>query len=165
MHGGPLSNGGDVSAYYVCDDSWRELGLTYDKKPNISNTLTYTVEDISSYGSWYSWDITEDAIDAFHDDKRLTEVLIWENTTEYGRICFNSRESGWPPKLEITYTIPTSPTTTPPITPTPTLPSTSAPWWEEQLWWTSLITAVGTVVITFLTYGIYRMTKKYRRKP
>lgn len=125
-------DGGDVSAYYVRDDTWRELGLTYDNRPNISNTLTSTEEGVSS-GSWRSWDITEDVLEAFHDDKLLTEALMWENATEYGCIHFFSRESGWPPKLEITYTIPTSPTTTPTITPTPTPRPTAIPLWGKFL--------------------------------
>jgi len=154
LHGYSHPDGGDVSAYYVRDDSWREPGLTYDKRPNISNTLTWTVEDISSY-SWYSWDITEDAIDAFHDDKMLTEALIWGNTTEYGSICFGSRESGWPPKLVITYAIPTSPTPTPSVAPEPT--TTPIPL-DISLWGKflnnpylpgacAIITAIGTILL------------------
>lgn len=164
LHGGYSSTGVYVSAYYVRDDSWREYGLTYNNKPNISNTLTCTVENISAH-SWYSWDITEDAIEAIHDNKELTETLIWGNTTEYGDTHFDSRESIWPPKLEITYTVPTtptptpSPTPTPLITPEPTLPPTETSWWKEQLWW--LISGVGIALLTLL-YMVYRDRRKPR---
>lgn len=159
LHSGSFSHGGDVSAYYVRDDSWREKGLTYNNKPNISNTVTCTVENISAY-SWYSWDITEDVIAAFHDDKILTEALIWGNTAEYGATSFGSRESGRPPNLEITYAVPTTPTSipTPSPTPTPTPPPTETSWWKEQLWW--LIIGVVIALLTLL-YMVY----KDRRKP
>jgi hypothetical protein len=103
-----------------------------DAGRSVSNTLTCTVENISSR-SWYAWDITEDAVEAFHDNKELTEALIWGNTAEYGDTSFNSRKSIWPPKLKITYTVPTtptptpSPTPTPLITPEPTLPPSDMP--------------------------------------
>lgn len=172
LHGGYSSTGVDVSAYYVRDDSWREYGLTYNNRPDISNTLTCTVENISSR-SWYAWDITEDAIAAFHGDKVLTEALIWGNTAEYGGTHFCSRKSIWPPKLEITYTVPTTPTPTPSptptpfITPEPTLPPISTSLKEKAF---AILKnpalaglgAVGTVILViFRTIRLYfkRKTK------
>ena len=159
-------DGGDVSAYYVPDDSWRELGLTYDNRPNISNTITYTEEGVTS-GSLCSWDITEDVLEAFHDDKLLTEAVMWENTTEYGHIQFFSRESGWPPKLEITYTIPTSSTPTPLITPEATLPPISTSLKEKAF---AILKnpalaglgAVGTVILVI--FGAIRLYFKRKTK-
>ncbi|MBN1763035.1 MAG: DNRLRE domain-containing protein [Methanomicrobia archaeon] len=121
LYGGPFlpEEGGDVSAFYVLDDSWREHGLTYNNRPNSSKTLTYTVENISSR-SWYTWDITEDVRDTFLTDKVLTEALVCENTVRETWIRFYSRdlvviypESDNRPKLEVTYTIPITPTPTP----------------------------------------------------
>ena len=168
LYAGYVSNRENVSAhyvgaYYVPDDSWREDGITYNNRPtSIYNYTTHT-GSVSPH-SWCSWDITDDVSTAFRDDKGLTEALMWENTNDYGLISFYSKETAWSefrPVLEITYTIPTSPTTTPstttpPITPIPTPPPTSAPWWEEQLWWI-IIGTVGTTVILFLKlYGLYR---------
>lgn len=157
------SDRANVSAHYVLDDSWRESDITYNNRPtSISNHTTYT-ENVSP-DSWCSWDITEDVVDAFRDNKILTEVLLWENTEDSGYSSFHSKEveqkypnlSKYKPMLEIAYTIPTSPATTPLIRPTPTLPPTHAPWWKEPPW-----EIIGVVLmILSLLYAIYRDRRK-----
>ena len=159
---GPSSNRGSISVYYVPDDSWTECGITYNNRPSSSIYLT-DKENVSSK-SWCSWNIKEDVITAFSDNKILTAVMRYENEEDYEGAWFFPREfyrEDIRPKLEITYTIPTSPTPTPSVAPTPTLPSTSTPWWKDELSWI-IITAVATIMLVILAL---RSTRKDRKKP
>lgn len=112
------SNSTNVSARYVSDDSWRESSITYNIRPSIPNHTTY-IENVTSH-SWCSWNITEDVLEAYRDNKLLTEALLWENTRDNGHLLLYSKEARFKPVLEITYTIPTSPTPTPSVAPEPT---------------------------------------------
>jgi len=112
------SNSANVSARYISDDSWRECSITYNIRPSIPNHTTY-IENVTSH-SWCSWDITEDVLEAYRDNKLLTEALLWENTGDNGHLLLYSKEAWFKPVLEITYTIPTSPTPTPSVAPDPT---------------------------------------------
>jgi len=94
-----------IGAHYCSDDSWNETGITWNNKPSFASEPTATE------GFWYvwlpstdSWNITVDVQTAFSLDKKLTEVIIFEEPeTDWGWAYFESREVGGV-KLEIEYT-------------------------------------------------------------
>lgn len=147
------SNSTNVSARYVSDDSWRESSITYNIRPSIPNHTTY-IEKVTSH-SWCSWDITEDVLEAYRDNKLLTEALLWENGGDNGHLLLYSKEARFKPVLEITYTIPTSSTSTstPSVAPEPTPTPSDIPLCEGFLTNPYLlgaciiITAIGTIVL------------------
>ena len=94
-----------IGAHYCSDDSWNETGITWNNKPSFASEPTATE------GFWYvwlpstdSWNITVNVQTAFSLDKKLTEVIIFEEPeTDWGWAYFESREVGGV-KLEIEYT-------------------------------------------------------------
>jgi hypothetical protein len=128
LHTYPHSDEWEIHAHYVDDDLWDEDSITYNNCPtSISNRTKDAIK--VSRDSWGYWDITEDVRVASHDDGLLTEVLLCEPTGEdYAVVVFYSKEWRWDdfgPKLEVTYTLPTSPTPTP--------PPSDMPLWKEIL--------------------------------
>lgn len=94
-----------IGAHYCSDDSWNETGITWGNKPS------FALEPTDTEGFWYvwlpstdSWNITVDVQTAFSLDKKLTEVIIFEEPeTDWGWAYFESREVGGV-ELEIEYT-------------------------------------------------------------
>ena len=93
-----------IGAYYCSDNSWTELGITWNNKPsfNLEPTDTWSFSILYSVQDYKSWDITED-VRAALPSGNLTEVLKFESKTEYGYALFHSREETDKPKLEVEY--------------------------------------------------------------
>ena len=92
---------GSIGTHYCSDDSWTELGITWNDKPSFAETATDTVY----YGMWVSygydsWNVTVDVRNALSKGE-LTEVLVDHRSSSYAH--FDSRESSHSPKLEIEY--------------------------------------------------------------
>jgi hypothetical protein len=94
-----------IGAHYCSDDSWNETGITWNNKPRFASEPTDTE------GYWFvflpstdSWNVTVDVQTAFGSDKKLTEVIMFEEPqTEWGWAYFESREVAGV-ELEIEYT-------------------------------------------------------------
>ena len=107
------STGGDIyglpadriGAYYCSDNSWSELGITWNNKPTFSSepTDTWSFSLIYTYKVYKSWDVTADAKTAFSSGK-LTEVMKFSQKTSNGYAIFGSRE-GVMPELVVEYSI------------------------------------------------------------
>jgi len=94
-----------IGAHYSLDDSWNETDITWNNKPS------FAPEPTDTEGFWFvflpstdSWNVTVDVQTAFGSDKKLTEVMIFEEPeTDWGWAYFESREVGGV-ELEIEYT-------------------------------------------------------------
>ena len=91
-----------IGAYYCSNNSWTELGITWNNKPSFNPDPTDTWS-FSIFADPREWGITEDVITALPSGN-LTEVLKFEKKTEYGYAVFHSREETNKPKLEVEYT-------------------------------------------------------------
>jgi len=93
-----------TGTHHCPDNTWSEYGITWNNKPNFKQEAT----SLKSFGMWVwldvyeSWNITEDVIESRWVGK-LTEVLKFESTEDYGDFTFQSRESSHKPRLVITY--------------------------------------------------------------
>lgn len=92
---------GSIGTHYSSNDSWTELGITWNNKPSFAETATDTVY----YGMWVSygydsWNVTVDVRNSLSKGK-LTEVLVDHRSSSYA--YFDSRESSHSPKLEVEY--------------------------------------------------------------
>jgi hypothetical protein len=106
------STGGDIywypadtiGAYYCSDNSWLELGITWNSKPsfNLEPTDTWSFSIIYYVERYKSWNITGDVRTALSFGN-LTEVLKFESKTGDGYAVFHSREGANKPKLEVEY--------------------------------------------------------------
>lgn len=106
------STGGDIywypadtiGAYYCSDNSWTELGITWNNKPsfNIEPTDSWSFSVIYYVEVYRSWNVTEDVRKAFPAGK-LTEVIKFESKTGDGYAVFNSKDGPNKPKLEVEY--------------------------------------------------------------
>jgi len=81
---------GSIGTHCSSNDSWTELGITWNNKPSFAETATDTVY----YGMWVSygydsWNVTVDVRDALSKEK-LTEVLVDHRSSSYAH--FDSRE-------------------------------------------------------------------------
>lgn len=109
------STGGDIywypadkiGVYYCSNNSWTELGITWDNKPSFNSELTDTYTFLFMYyvKEYKSWNVTEDVRTAFPSGT-LTEVLKFERKTEDGYALFHSKEGTYKPKLEVEYEAP-----------------------------------------------------------
>ena len=106
------STGGDlyampadrIGAYYCSDNSWTENGITWNNKPNFNSepTATWSFGMMYTIDTYKTWDVTEDARNAFPSGI-LTEVLKFSSKTGDGYAVFDSREDNSEPELEIEY--------------------------------------------------------------
>ncbi len=118
-----------IGVYRCLDTSWTEVGITWNNKPGFDPTST----DTWYFGIVYltrvykRWNVTEDVIDAFTAEKKLSEVIKFEKKTEYGYARFESKEGSHKPKLDIIFSAPLTPTPTPSPTPKPTPSPTPTP--------------------------------------
>lgn len=107
----------NIGAYYCSDNTWTEIGITYDNHPSFTTTATSTAA-VASTSKWYEWTVTSDTQTALGTaDKKLTIVLKSDFHDGSDWVWFESRDQQYSwmeeyiPKLEISYT---SPDTTPP---------------------------------------------------
>ena len=91
-----------VEAHYCSDNSWTEMGITWNNKPSYDPTATDT-QYVSVEDTWYSWDISTDVQQALSSGY-LTEVMISTDMFETG-VEFYSREYSTTPYLGPTLTI------------------------------------------------------------
>ena len=106
------STGGDIywypadtiGAYYCSDNSWTELGITWNNRPsfNPEPTDSWSFSILYYVGLYKSWDITEDVRTAL-PSRTLTEVIKFESKTGDGYAVFHSKEGTNKPKLEVEY--------------------------------------------------------------
>ena len=106
------STGGDIywspadtiGAYYCSNNSWTELEITWNNKPNFNPepTDSWSFSIIYYVEVYKSWNTTEDVRMALPSGK-LTEVIKFESKTGDGFAVFQSREGPNKPKLEIEY--------------------------------------------------------------
>jgi len=94
-----------IGAYYCSDNSWNELGITWNNKPSfsLSPTSTWSFGIIYYLKEYKSWDVTSDVKTALPSGN-LTEVLKFHWKTNYGGADFDSRETSNKPKLTVEYT-------------------------------------------------------------
>jgi len=93
-----------VGVHYCQDNSWSELGITWNNKPSFETKPTDTVGfGLFSFTGTREWDVTEDVKKAL-SSRRLTEVVKFETMYDYGTMSLGSRESHWSkPALEVEY--------------------------------------------------------------
>jgi hypothetical protein len=92
---------GNIDAHYCPDNSWNELDITWNNKPEYASEPT----DRNYFGMFVilnryeSWDVTSDVRAALSQQK-LTEVIIRESS---GHAAFHSKEADHMPKLDVEY--------------------------------------------------------------
>jgi hypothetical protein len=107
-----LDTGGDIywspadliGAYYCSDNSWSELGITWDNRPTFNALATDTwYFGIFIYLNQYkSWTVTAD-VNAALLSGTLTEAVKFSSKTGDGYAIYQSREEAHGPKLDIEY--------------------------------------------------------------
>ena len=92
---------GDVNTYYCSDNSWAELEITWNNKPDFAPNATDEIYFgmFVWYNMYYSWNATADVRAALSQGK-LTEVIVRKSS---GHAVFHSREGANKPKLEVEY--------------------------------------------------------------
>jgi hypothetical protein len=92
-----------IGAYFCSDNSWQELGITWNNRPSFSSTPTgswsFGMIDFTGYKSW---DVTADVRTALTSGI-ITEVLKFQSKTGNGQALFRSREGSSTPRLEVEY--------------------------------------------------------------
>ncbi len=92
---------GNINTYYCSNNSWTELEVTWNNKPDFSSEAT----DENYFGMivfvnrYYSWDVTADIQEALSQGN-LTEVITRKSS---GYAKFQSKEGAHKPKLEVEY--------------------------------------------------------------
>jgi len=104
--GGSGEWGVHIGAHYCPDNSWNETEITWNNKPDFEPNPT--VSKSFAWTIWVPtrrwWNITVDVQTAFSLDKKLTEVMMFEEPQTYsGYAGFKSREVVGV-ELEIEYT-------------------------------------------------------------
>ncbi len=113
-----------VAAYYLSDNSWNELGITWNSQPVSAISASPTAETtVASAGTLYSWDITPDVLNSIPAG-RLSIVLKVSSPNAF--VWFSSKESGQPPYLSVTYPVTTTATSTTTIVSTSVTTATQA---------------------------------------
>jgi hypothetical protein len=107
-----LSTGGEIywypadtiGAYYCSDNSWTELGITWNNKPSFNEdpTDTWSFSILYNVKVYKSWNITENVRTAL-PSRTLTELIKFESKTGDGYAVFHSKEEANKPKLEVEY--------------------------------------------------------------
>jgi hypothetical protein len=91
-----------VGVHYCQDNSWNELGITWNNKPVFETKPTDTVGfGMFSFTGTREWNATEDVRKAL-SSRRLTEVVKFETMGDYGTMSLGSRE-GPKPALEVEF--------------------------------------------------------------
>ncbi len=98
-----------IGAFICNDNSWQELGITYDNAPACSSEPSATVDiDTSGYGfgmvgADYDFNLTG----ALNGKSDVTLVLKTMNNS-WSPATFSSKEGDYPPKLIVTYDMPST---------------------------------------------------------
>jgi len=105
LYYGIMGGGDSIGAYYCSDNSWAELGITWNNRPTFNDTPTRSAGfGMFIYYTYKSWDVTEDVTKSLPLGA-LTEVLKFSSKNDgYGHAEFQSKEATNKPKLEIEYT-------------------------------------------------------------
>jgi len=105
LYYGIIGGGDSIGAYYCSDNSWAELGITWNNRPEFDDTHTGSWgTGMFVYYTYKSWDVTGDVKKSLPLGA-LTEVLkFWRKNDGYGYAEFQSKEATNKPKLEIEYT-------------------------------------------------------------
>ena len=95
---------GAIGMHYCSDDSWIEADITWNNKPDFSETATSKVDFYWTVflNEYYCWNATTDVRLALGKGK-LTEVLVDHRSSSYA--YFNSREGSNSPKLMVEYSV------------------------------------------------------------
>jgi len=94
-----------IGAYYCPDNSWVELGITWNSKPNFDPNPTGSWHfGIIDFTGYKSWDVTADVNTALTSGI-LTEVMKFSSKTGDGYAVFQSEEGVNRPKLEVEYSL------------------------------------------------------------
>jgi hypothetical protein len=105
LYYGIMGGGDAIGAYYCSDNSWAELGITWNNRPTFNDTPTGSSGfGMFIYYAYRSWDVTGDLKKSLPLGA-LTEVLKFSSKNDgYGYAEFQSKEATNKPKLEIQYT-------------------------------------------------------------
>ena len=103
---GTVYVGETIGAYYCSDNSWTELGITWNNKPsfNPSPTGSWSFGFITYYDEYKGWDVAAD-VNTARTSGTLTEVLKFVSKTGDAIANYQSREDANKPKLEIEYSL------------------------------------------------------------
>lgn len=101
---------GDINAtiHFSSDDSWTELGITWNNQPTFGDMIDSKVVDTAN--TWYYWDVTSQVQTEYNGDKIISLVLKTDTADSLGTFASKEYDS-YDPYLKITYT----PTLTPSI--------------------------------------------------
>jgi hypothetical protein len=64
----------DVSSHYVNDDTWGEGAITWNNQPAFNAAATDTTT-VNNTATWFSWDVTADAINEHGGDGTLSVMV------------------------------------------------------------------------------------------
>jgi PKD repeat protein len=99
-------NSGDIELFFCTDDSWDENQITWNNAPNYELNKLDSIENISIFSQWYSFDVTNTIMS--NDLDFISFVLVGVENYEY--ISIISKDNILPdyeiyqPKLNIYYT-------------------------------------------------------------
>ncbi|HLB99772.1 MAG TPA: DNRLRE domain-containing protein [Candidatus Bathyarchaeia archaeon] len=96
--------GDTIGAYYCADNSWTELGITWNNKPNFNPNPTslWSFGLVYTYRVYKPWDVTTDVRTAL-PSRTITEVLKFERKTGDGYAVLEPREGANKPTLKVEY--------------------------------------------------------------
>lgn len=80
-----------VQAYTVLDDSWTELGITWNNRPS-TGTIALSTQTSGSTGTWYIFDITSFVDSELRGDDTVS-ICLKDATVAGKGLDFNSREA------------------------------------------------------------------------
>jgi hypothetical protein len=114
--------GGLIAVFFVTDDSWGEMTITWNNQPSYSTLLDSKM--VTNEYTWYSWTVTTQVITEFSGDKTISFMLANSTTSVPELTEYDSKDgqSGMCPYLDITYTLPEG---QPPSLPPPEKPPES----------------------------------------
>jgi hypothetical protein len=95
--------GGIVAVYFVSDDGWGEMTITWNNQPSYS-TLLDSIMVTDEY-TWYSWTVTNQIKTEFSGDKTIS-FMLGNSTSSVPELTeYDSKDgqSGMCPYLEVTY--------------------------------------------------------------
>jgi len=95
-----------IGAHYCPDNTWSELGITWNNAPAFSSIATDTVI-VGFENTWYSWNIAS-LVQSALNVRKLTVVMTVENIEDNFELAFRHKDRFNIPALEITYAMPES---------------------------------------------------------
>jgi hypothetical protein len=97
-----------ILANYVADDNWNEMNLTYSNQPVFHPEIfnESQLEENYSFDEWLTWNVTRLVEKEYNEDRVLSIALQMDYLTLVAtRVEFFSKESGYEPVLEVTFTV------------------------------------------------------------